>query len=230
MLRSHPSGDSTPTHGQGAAPSGNPGIGTGWADEDGDRGTASAKHPVGSLGAAEPNSHSRGRGAGARLPGTPHAGRPRGHGAPAVPVSFPQLLQGGFSGSRPGRRSRSPSLLCPAVLAAGDFPSLPFPDVTESPPKLTPTSLPRSRGSKPNVVLPSRALLPWKCGVSVGLQADGSLGGSRCGGISHGHEAFGDWESLPFPGMSPGSGSNSPKPAPTPDGFAGKPFYRRYQS
>lgn len=138
---------------------GTPGTGTGWAD----RSRAAARHPVGSSPAAEPNSQSRGCRAGATVPGTPHGGHPRGHGAPAVSVAFPQLRQGGFSGragSRPGRRSRSPSLLYPVVLAAGVFPSLPFPDVTESPPKLTPTSLPRSRGSKPNVVLPSWALLP----------------------------------------------------------------------
>lgn len=162
VLCSHPSGDPTPAFGQGAVPSGNPWdwdrMGR-WAD----RSRAAARHPVGSSPAAEPNSQSRGCRAGATVPGTPHGGHPRGHGAPAVSVAFPQLHQGGFSGragSRPGRRSRSPSLLYPVVLAAGVFPSLPFPDVTESPPKLTPTSLPRSRGSKPNVVLPSWALLP----------------------------------------------------------------------
>lgn len=62
-------------------------------------------------------------------------------------------------------RSRPPSLLYPAVLAAGVFPSLPFPDVTESPPKLTPTSLPRSRSSKPNVG--TAALKVWGlCGAA----------------------------------------------------------------
>lgn len=138
--------------------------GAGWAGGDGYRGRAAAKASSrGSLPAAEPNSQCRGCRAGARLPGTPHSGHPRGPGAPGGSVPFPQLCQSGFSaraGSRPGRRSRSPSPLYPAVLAAGVFPSLPFPDVTESPPKLTPSSLPRSRGSSPNLVLPPWALLP----------------------------------------------------------------------
>lgn len=44
------------------------------------------RHPVGSVPAAEPSSQSRGCRAGARLPGTPQSGHPRGPGAPAAPA------------------------------------------------------------------------------------------------------------------------------------------------
>lgn len=50
--------------------------------------------------------------------------------------------------------------------------------MTESPPKLTPTSLPRSRGSNPNVVLPSlgtAALKVWGCRQMGTCEAHGVL-------------------------------------------------------
>lgn len=101
----------------------------------------------------------------------------------------------------------APPALCVLVfLAAGFFPSLPFPDAAESPPRFAPTNVPRSWGSKPNAVLPSWALLPRACGASVGLQADGTLRGSRRGGIPA--SAWGiwrPWRGLLFPGEGPGA-------------------------
>lgn len=105
---------------------------------------------------------------GAALKGPPPPIPP--HRVPAFPVWFPQLHQGSFSprpGSLPARLSRSMSPLCCSFWQQGFFPSLPFPDVAESPPKFAPTSLP--------VVLSAGR---WSCQV-------GSMGASlsQCGAI-----------------------------------------------
>lgn len=82
--------------------------------------------------------------------GSPQPRRP--DGVPALSVSFPQLHQGGFSpraGSLPGLSSRSMSPLCCAFWQRGFFPSLPFPDVAESPPRFAPTNTPGAPSVRP---------------------------------------------------------------------------------
>lgn len=139
--------------------------------------------------------------------GSPQPRRP--NGVPALSVSFPQLRQGGFApraGSLPGRCSRSMSPLCCAFWQRGFFPSLPFPDAAESPPRFAPREHPR--GSQHGASAGRRAM-------ELAVWRHRGRRGPR-GGFAH-------------PRREPGAQvpSGSPEPAPAPSwalGAAGKPF------
>lgn len=142
------------------------------------RGAAAVGHPIPLLGRYAQSRPLHGF-RGAAIKGSPPPGHPRM--VPAFPVWFPQLHQGGFSprpGLLPARLSRSMSPLCCSFWQRGFFPSLPFPDVAESPPKFAPTNLPA-------VLSAGR----WSCqagGVEASLSQCGAIGGPQHGPFPRG--------------------------------------------
>lgn len=169
------------------------------------RGAAAVGHPIPLLGRYAQSRPLHGF-RGAAIKGSPPPGHPRM--VPAFPVWFPQLHQGGFSphpGSLPARLSRSMSPLCCSFWQRGFFPSLPFPDVAESPPKFAPTNLPA-------VLSAGR----WSCqagGVEASLSQCGAIGGASAWSLSQG--------AMQTPSSSPGLAA----PPSWPLGVVGKPFY-----